>query len=152
MLRIAQAVAEAAHAKAGHFAEWAVEEMGFGVVAHKKQKNELSSLPFLEHYENHDFASPRIDPERRLVELPKPAGVNLALAPSTNPLSTINLKILSCLLTGNAMIFSPHPAARECSIAAIHYLAEAAAAAGLPEAAIQVVERPAIPLLAELMR
>ena len=151
-LKIAQAVAEAAHAKAGHFAEWAVKETGFGVAAHKKEKNELTSLPFLDHYRTHDFVNPRIDLERRLVEIPKPAGVVLALAPSTNPISTINFKILSCILTRNAVVFSPHPAARECSIAAIHHLVEAAAAAGLPEAAIQVVERPTIPLIEELMR
>ena len=150
--RIALEVAQAAKAEAGHFAEWAVKETGFGVVAHKQQKNELTSLPFIEHYADHDFVNPRIDAGRRLIEIPKPAGVVLALAPSTNPIATINFKILSCLLTRNAVVFSPHPAARECSIAAIHHLARAAEAAGAPEAVIQVVERPTIPLIEELMR
>jgi hypothetical protein len=151
-LRIAEAVAVAAREKAGHFAEWAVKETGFGVVEHKKLKNELTSLSFLEHYRDQDFVNPRIDPARKLIEIPKPAGVVMALTPSTNPIATINVKVLSCLLTRNAVVFSPHPAARECSIAAIRHLAEAAAVAGAPEAVIQVVERPTTLEIEELMR
>ena len=47
---IAEAVAKAAHAKAGEYGEWAVRETGFGVAEHKKLKNELTSLPFVEYY------------------------------------------------------------------------------------------------------
>ncbi len=41
-MAIVDAVARAAHANAGKYADWAVEETGFGVAAHKKLKNELS--------------------------------------------------------------------------------------------------------------
>ena len=41
--RIVDAVAAAGHAKAQHYAEWAVRETGMGVVDHKRIKNEACS-------------------------------------------------------------------------------------------------------------
>ena len=55
-------------------------------------------------------------------------------------------------MTRNAIVLCPHPAARECSIDAARTLAEAAEAAGAPEAVIQVIERPTIPLINEFMQ
>ncbi|MGH8429433.1 MAG: hypothetical protein ACREUF_03425, partial [Solimonas sp.] len=40
VLRIAKAVGEAGHAAAQRYAQWAVEETGFGVVEHKVIKNQ----------------------------------------------------------------------------------------------------------------
>lgn len=149
---IAEAVAKTAHAKAGDYAEWAVKETGFGVAAHKKIKNELSSLPLVEHYRDWDFVNPKIDEAKKIVEIPRPAGVIFALVPSTNPIATIYFKILSALMTRNAIVISPHPAALECSIDAVKSLADAAGAAGAPDGAIQVIEKPALPLIDEFMR
>jgi acyl-CoA reductase-like NAD-dependent aldehyde dehydrogenase len=148
---IAHAAASAAREKAGHYAEWAVRETGFGVAEHKKLKNEMTTAPFLEHYRDWDFVNPRVDAARKMVELPRPAGVVFALTPSTNPISTINFKVLACLVTRNAIVISPHPAARECSVDAARGLAEAAEAAGAPEGAVQVVERPTLPLIEAFM-
>ena len=149
---IAEAAAQAAHAKAGEYAEWAVRETGFGVAEHKKVKNELSSLSLVEHYRDWDFVNPRIDERAKIVEIPRPAGVVFALAPSTNPVSTVFFKALSALMTRNAVVLSPHPAARECCVDAARTLARAAEAAGAPEAAVQVVEAPTVPLIDEFMR
>ncbi len=149
---IAEATAKAAFAKAGDYGEWAVRETGFGVAAHKKIKNEATSTPFVEHYRDWDFVNPRIDAEKRLIELPRPAGVIFALIPSTNPIATVNFKVLCALMTRNAIVISPHPAARECCIDAAMTLAKAAEEAGAPEAVIQVVERPTLPLIDEFMR
>ncbi len=149
---IAEAVAEVAHAKAGHYAERTVEETGFGVVEHKTIKNQLSSLPLVEHYRDWDFVNPRLNERDRIVEIPRPAGVIFALAPSTNPIATVYFKVLSALMTRNAIIMSPHPAARAVSVDAIQALAAAAVEAGAPEAAIQVVEEPNLPLIEQFMR
>ena len=149
---IAEAVAREAHAKAAIYAEWAVRETGFGVAEHKKLKNELTSLPFLEYYRDWDFVGPHTDAEKSIVEIPRPAGVIFALIPSTNPISTLNFKILSALLTRNAIVVSPHPAARECSIDAARHLAAAAEQAGAPDGAIQIIEEPNIPLIEVFMR
>jgi acyl-CoA reductase-like NAD-dependent aldehyde dehydrogenase len=149
---IAEAVAQEAHAKAATYAEWAVRETGFGVVEHKKLKNELTSLPFLEYYRDWDFITPHCDPDKRIIEIPRPAGVIFALIPSTNPISTLNFKILCALLTRNAIVMSPHPAARKCCVDAARHLAAVAEQAGAPDGVVQIIEQPTIPLIEVFMR
>ncbi|MET8249422.1 aldehyde dehydrogenase family protein [Streptomyces sp. NPDC005202] len=151
VLRIASAVTEAASARAAHYAEWAVRETGFGVVEHKRLKNELCSRGIFEHYRDEDLVSARLDPERKIVEIPRPAGVIFALTPSTNPVSTVYFKVILALLTRNAIVISPHPMARECCTDAARWLADAAERAGAPDGAVQVVEQPSIPLIEALM-
>lgn len=151
-LAIAMATAEAAQAKAGEYGEWAVRETGFGVAEHKTLKNRLSSVPLVEHYRDADFVNPRIDEATGNLEIPKPAGVIFALVPSTNPIATVYFKVLSALMTRNAIVISPHPAAREVSIDAVRTLAAAAEAAGAPEATIQVIEEISLPLIDEFMK
>ena len=55
--------------------------------------------------------------------MPRPAGVVLALTPSTNPVSTVYFKIILALLTRNAVVLSPHPYAKECCSDAARVLA-----------------------------
>jgi len=151
VLRIADAVTRVAEDKAQHYAEWAVRETGFGVVEDKVVKNRLCSRGILDAYRDHDYVSPRIDAGRKLVEVPRPAGVILALTPSTNPVSTLYFKVLLALLTRNAVVISPHPFTKECCADAARVLGEAAVAAGAPDGVIQVVEEPSIPLIDALM-
>ncbi|MFC2967906.1 aldehyde dehydrogenase family protein [Acidimangrovimonas pyrenivorans] len=150
-LRIAEAVAEAAHARAGEFAEKAVAESGFGVAAHKKIKNELTAKPLVAHYRDADYVNPRVDEARKIVEVPRPAGVIFALTPSTNPIATINYKVLLALLTRNAIVISPHPAVKETSVEAAEELARAAEAAGAPAGVIQILAQPSIPMVEAFM-
>ena len=126
---IIDAVAAAGHAKAQHYAEWAVRETGMGVVEHKRIKNEACSKGLVELYGNEDFISPRIDQQKKIVELPRPAGVIFALIPVTNPVATVFFKTLLALMTRNAIILSPHPQAKACCSDAARVLAEAAKAA-----------------------
>ena len=150
-MNIADAVAEAAHENAEYYANWAVKETGFGVVKHKKIKNQLTARPLLDYYRKHDYVNVKIDESRKIIKIPRPAGVIFALTPSTNPISTLNYKILIALLTRNAIVISPHPAARECCVHAANKLAEAAVAAGAPEGIIQVIEHPTIPVVETFM-
>ncbi|WP_366553639.1 aldehyde dehydrogenase family protein [Aquibaculum sediminis] len=149
--RIVDAVAEAAHAHAGKYAEWAVEETGFGVVEHKRLKNELTATAFADHYRDADFINPVVDDARKMLRIPRPAGVVFALTPSTNPISTLNFKILIALMTRNAIVISPHPAARACCVDAARMLAEVAVQAGAPDGIIQIIEQPSIPLIEQFM-
>jgi len=149
--RIVEAVAEEAYRNAQRYAEWAVKETGMGVVEHKRRKNEACSKGLLEWYGGRDYVSARIDPEAKIVELPRPAGVVLALTPSTNPIATVYFKVLLALMTRNAVVVSPHPLAREVSADAAHHLARAAVEAGAPDGCVQVVEEPTIPLIEALM-
>jgi acyl-CoA reductase-like NAD-dependent aldehyde dehydrogenase len=149
--RIVLAVADEAYRNAERYAEWAVKETGMGVVDHKRQKNEACSRGLVEWYGGSDFVSARIDADAKIVELPRPAGVVLALTPSTNPIATVYFKVLLALMTRNAVVVSPHPLAREVSVDAAKHLARAAVAAGAPDGCIQVVEEPTIPLIEALM-
>lgn len=150
-MRIVEAVAEAAHSHAGEYAEKAVAESGFGVVAHKKTKNEMTAKPLVEYYRDADYVNPRIDEARKIVEIPRPAGIIFALTPSTNPIATINYKVLLALMTRNAIVISPHPAVKETSVAAAGTLASAATMAGAPAGVIQILAEPSIPMVEAFM-
>ena len=152
VMRILQAVTRVAEERAEHYAEWAVRETGFGVVADKVVKNRLCSRGILDAYGDHDYVSPRLDAGGlKLLELPRPAGVVLALTPSTNPVSTVYFKVILALMTRNAIVVSPHPFAKECCADAARALGEAAVGAGAPDGVVQVVEEPSIPLIDALM-
>jgi acyl-CoA reductase-like NAD-dependent aldehyde dehydrogenase len=148
---IVDAVAETAYAEAERFAAAAVAETGMGVVADKTLKNRACSRGIVDYYRGEDFVSPRIDAARKIVEIPRPAGVVLAVTPTTNPVSTVYFKILLALMTRNAVVVAPHPRARNCSVDAAETLAKAAVAAGAPDGIIQVIDEPSIALVEALM-
>lgn len=150
--RIVQAVADAAAGQAEEFARRAVEETGFGVVEHKTLKNLACSTGLLEEYAGHDYVTPRTDAARKMLEIPRPAGVVLALTPSTNPVATVYFKVILSLMTRNAVVISPHPMAKSVCSAAAATLARAATQAGAPEGILQWVEEPTIPLVEAMMR
>jgi acyl-CoA reductase-like NAD-dependent aldehyde dehydrogenase len=152
---IVAAVAEAAYAQAERFAADAVTETGMGVVADKVRKNRACSRGIVEYYkagiDGGDYVSPRVDPDRKIIELPRPAGVVLALTPTTNPVATVYFKTILALMTRNAVVVAPHPRAARCSADAARVLAEAAVAAGAPDGVVQVIDEPSIPLVQALM-
>ena len=82
---IAEAVAREAHAKAATYAEWAVRETGFGVAEHKKLKNELTSLPFLEYYRDWDFVGPHTRCGEARRRNPAAGGSDLRADPVNQP-------------------------------------------------------------------
>ncbi|MFT5260016.1 MAG: acetaldehyde dehydrogenase/alcohol dehydrogenase, partial [Gammaproteobacteria bacterium] len=149
--QITQAVAEKAFEKSREYAEWAVKETGYGRIDHKVLKNQACSKGIFKLYGNTDYVSPRIDPSKKIVELPRPAGVVFALTPVTNPVATVYFKTLLALMTRNAIVISPHPGAKEVCADAIKMMAAAAEAAGAPAGLIQVVEEPTVPLIDTFM-
>lgn len=149
--RVVDAVAEEAYRNAKRYAEWAVEETGMGVAEHKLVKNEACSKGVVDWWGDGDYVSARVDADTRIVEIPRPAGVVLALTPSTNPIATVYFKVLLSLMTRNAVVVSPHPLAREVCSDAVSQLGRAAVAAGAPDGCVQVVEEPTIPLIEALM-
>ncbi|MFT4009044.1 MAG: aldehyde dehydrogenase family protein [Nocardioidaceae bacterium] len=149
--RIVRAVAEAAAEKAAEYAEWAVQETGFGVAEHKIRKNLACSIGLLEEHAGDDFVTPRVDDRAKIVEVPRPAGVVLALTPSTNPVATTYFKAILALMTRNAVVISPHPMAKAVCADAARTLARAAEAAGAPAGIVQCVENPTVPLVEAIM-
>jgi len=51
-------------------------------------------------------------------KIAEPVGLVGAVIPTTNPTSTAIFKCLICLKTRNAIIISPHPRAKKCTIEA----------------------------------
>ena len=151
VLRIAEAVAQAGHEKAEFYADWAVRESGFGVVEHKTIKNKLCTHELLDYYRGLDLITPRVNADTKIIEIPKPAGVGFALAPSTNPVATVYYKTMLAILSRNAIVLSPHPASKDCSADAARHLAAAAEAAGAPSGLIQCIENPTVSLVQDIM-
>ncbi|MDQ3559059.1 MAG: aldehyde dehydrogenase family protein, partial [Pseudomonadota bacterium] len=131
---------------------WAVEETGFGNADHKELKNRLCSIDLFEHYRDDNFTDPRLDPDAKMVEVPKPAGVIFALTPSTNPVSSVFYKSIIALLTRNAIVISPHPYAKACCADASRLIARAAEQAGAPDGIIQVIGDPQLPIIDAIMK
>ena len=63
-------------------------------------------------------------------KIAEPVGIVGAVIPTTNPTSTAIFKCLICLKTRNAIIISPHPRAKKCTIEAAKVVLEAAVKAG----------------------
>jgi acyl-CoA reductase-like NAD-dependent aldehyde dehydrogenase len=149
--RIVETVVDVAYQNSERFAHEAVAETGMGVAEHKRRKNEACSRGLLERNAAEDFVGIRIDAVRKLLEVPKPAGVILALTPSTDPIATTYSKVLCALMTRNAIVVAPHPMARRVCTEAVRLLARAAVAAGAPDGCLQVVQEPTAPLIESLM-
>jgi acetaldehyde dehydrogenase/alcohol dehydrogenase len=151
VMPVVAAVAKAASAEARRYAEWAVAETGFGVVEHKEEKNRLCSIGLYEHYAGANFVDPVIDEATKTVSIPKPAGVIFALTPSTNPVCSVFYKAILALLTRNAIVISPHPAAKACCADAARLVNRAAESAGAPDGIVQVIDNPTLPIIEKVM-
>ena len=124
----------------------AVQETKIGLVEDKAVKNMIAT-EFVYHAIK-DVKSVGVigeDAERGLKEIAEPVGVVLGVTPVTNPTATVLFKALMIGKTRNAIIFCPHPYARECSNEAARIMYEAGRAAGAPEGFITWVEGIAQP-------
>ena len=85
-------------------------------------------------------------------KIAEPVGLVAAVIPTTNPTSTAIFKTLICLKTRNAIIISPHPAAKACTIAAAKVVLDSAVKAGAPEGIIGWIDVPSIEMTNTLMQ
>jgi len=90
-------------------------------------------------------------PEKGIVKYAKPAGVIAGLVPVTSPYVTPVGMAIYAVKCRDAIIFSPHPAARKTTGEAIRVMRAALAALDAPLDLIQCVEKPSIPLANALM-
>ena len=140
---IVRAVAEGCAAQAERLAKMASEETGFGVWQDKVLKNKLGSTMTYESIKDLKTVGVlREDEEKGIMEVAVPVGVIAALIPSTNPTSTVMYKSLISLKSGNAIIISPHPNAKNCILETYQVVAQAAKAAGAPDGIVQCVSIP----------
>ena len=134
-------------------AKLAVEETGMGVVEDKVIKNHFASEMIYNKYKNERTCGViESDPSFGFQRIAEPVGILAGIVPTTNPTSTAIFKALLALKTRNAIIFSPHPRAKGCTIAAARIVLEAAVKAGAPEHIIGWIDEPTVPLSQQLMQ
>ena len=151
--KIFLAAASAANKARIPLAKMAVEETGMGVVEDKVIKNNYASEYIYNAYKNTKTCGViEEDKAFGIKKIAEPIGVIAAVIPTTNPTSTAIFKCLLALKTRNAIIISPHPRAKGCTIAAAKLVLEAAVAAGAPEGLIDWIDVPSLELTNTVMK
>ena len=134
-------------------AKQAVEETGRGIVEDKVIKNHYAAEYIYNAYKNTKTCGViEEDKAYGIKKIAEPIGLVAAVIPTTNPTSTAIFKTLLCLKTRNAIIISPHPSAKACTIAAAKVVLEAAVKAGAPEGIIGWIDVPSLELTNQVMR
>ena len=134
-------------------AKMAVEETGMGIVEDKVIKNHYASEYIYNAYRNSKTCGViEEDTAFGIKKIAEPIGLIAAVIPTTNPTSTAIFKTLISLKTRNAIIISPHPRAKESTIAAAKVVLEAAVKAGAPEDIIGWIDVPSLELTNEVMK
>ncbi len=151
--KIFRAAAMAANKARIPLAKLAVEETGMGIVEDKVIKNHYASEYIYNKYKNVKTCDViERDEVFGTTTLAEPIGVIAAVIPTTNPTSTAIFKALLCLKTRNGIIISPHPRAKNSTIAAAKVVLEAAVKAGAPEGIIGWIDVPSLELTQTVMR
>ena len=150
--RIVEAIAKAFSAASVELAELAVRETDFGNVEDKITKNRFASETVASAIRNMKTVGVLKEiAGEKLWEVGVPVGVIAAIVPSTNPTSTICYKAMIALKAGNAIVFSPHPKALECSLKAARIVAAAAEKAGAPAGSVSCLSLASMAGCQELM-
>ncbi len=150
---IFRAAAIAANKARIPLAKEAVEETGMGILEDKVIKNHFAAEYIYNAYKDAKTCGVIEEDESTGYEvIAEPIGVLAGIVPTTNPTATAIFKSLLALKTRNAIIFSPHPRAKKCTIDAAKTVLEAAVKAGAPENIIAWIEEPSIQLSSQLMK
>lgn len=151
--RIVHAIADAGVRNARRLAQMANEDTGFGIVDDKVIKNVFASRGVYEHVKDmKTIGEIGRDAEKGLRVIAVPMGVIAGLLPSTNPTSTALYKAEIAIKAGNAIVFSPHPAALRCSLETVKVIRQAIAEAGGNEDLVSCITIPTMEATDNLMR
>ena len=151
--KIFKAAATAADKARIPLARMAHEETGMGIVEDKIIKNHFASEYIYNKHKNTKTCGVIEEDKANGIKIvAEPLGILAGIVPTTNPTSTAIFKSLIALKTRNAIIFSPHPRAKECTIAAAKIVLDAAVKAGAPKDIIGWIDVPSIELSGYLMK
>ncbi len=151
--KIFLACATAANKERIPLAKLAVEETGMGVVEDKVIKNHYAAEYIYNKYRRVKTCGVlEEDTAYGVTKVAEPIGIIGAVIPTTNPTSTAIFKTILCLKTRNGCIISPHPRAKNSTIAAAKVIYEAAVAAGAPEGIISWIDIPNLEMTNLLMK
>ncbi len=151
--KIFLAAASAANKARISLAKMAVEETGMGIVEDKVIKNHYASEYIYNAYKNTKTCGViEEDSAYGIKKIAEPIGLIGAVIPTTNPTSTAIFKTLISLKTRNGIIISPHPRAKNSTIAASKLVLEAAVEAGAPEGIIGWIDVPSLEMTNLIMK
>ncbi len=150
---IFKAAAMAANAARISLAKMAVNETGMGIVEDKVIKNHYAAEYIYNAYKDTKTCGViEEDSAFGIKKIAEPIGVIAAVIPTTNPTSTAIFKCLLALKTRNGIVISPHPRAKNSTIAAAKLVLEAAIRAGAPEEIIAWIDVPSLDMTNTLMK
>lgn len=150
---IFKAAAIAANKERIPLSRLAVEETGMGVVEDKVIKNHYAAEYIYNAYKNEKTCGViQEDKAFGMKKIAEPLGVIAAVIPTTNPTSTAIFKTLLALKTRNGIIISPHPRAKQSTIAAAKIVLDAAVAAGAPKDIIGWIDAPNLDMTNLIMK
>nr|WP_319777136.1 bifunctional acetaldehyde-CoA/alcohol dehydrogenase [uncultured Sphaerochaeta sp.] len=133
-------------------AKEAAGETGMGIVEDKVIKNHFASEYIFHQYKDTQTCGIiERDTTFGTIKVAEPIGILCGIIPTTNPTSTAIFKALISLKTRNAIIFSPHPRAKGCTVNAARTVLEAAVKAGAPDDIIGWIDEPSIEMTNQLM-
>ena len=151
--KIFTVAASAANKARISLAKMAVEETGMGIVEDKVIKNHYAAEYIYNAYKDTKTRGViEEDTAYGIQKIAEPIGVIAAVIPTTNPTSTAIFKTLLALKTGNGIIISPHPRAKNSTIAAAKIVLEAAVSAGAPEGIIRWIDVPSLEMTNTVMK
>ncbi|MDE7306717.1 MAG: aldehyde dehydrogenase family protein, partial [Clostridia bacterium] len=134
-------------------AKLAAEETGMGIVEDKVIKNHYAAEYIYNKYKHVKTCGVlEEDKAYGIRKIAEPIGVIGAVIPTTNPTSTAIFKTIISLKTRNGCIISPHPRAKNSTIAAAKVIYEAAVEAGAPEGIISWIDVPTLDMTNLLMK
>lgn len=134
-------------------AKHAVSETGMGIVEDKVIKNHFASeFIFNKYKDTKTCGLIEDDSSFGIKKIAEPIGLICGIVPTTNPTSTVIFKALIALKTRNAIVFSPHPRAKDCTVEAARIIRDAAQRAGAPADLIGWISEPSIELSQALMQ
>lgn len=151
--KIVKAMAEEGMRAARWLAKVAVEETDIGDYEDKVIKNLFATKRVYDNIK--DLKTVGIiysDDVNRVYHIAEPVGVIAGLAPTTNPTSTALFKSLISIKARNAVIFSPHPRAVDCTCQAVEIMHKAAVHAGAPEGVLGCIHYPTLDATNLLMK
>ena len=133
-------------------AKMAVAESGMGIVEDKVIKNHFASEYIYNAYKDEKTCGVLSEDDTfGTITIAEPIGIICGIVPTTNPTSTAIFKSLISLKTRNAIIFSPHPRAKDATNKAADIVLQAAIAAGAPKDLIGWIDQPSVELSNALM-
>lgn len=148
--RIVENIRKYAKENARRLAQMAHEETEMGRFEDKIRKNQVAAdmSPGVEDIVPEVFR----DHQGVSIQEGFPYGVICAICPITNPTATVINNSIIMVAAGNAVVFCPHPGAKECTLEAIHVCNQAIVDAGGPSDLLTTVAEPSVETARETMR